>query len=386
MSRRARDRRDRRQARREAYERDKAQAKAEGSLGRKSPLKPEAELEELGVKQFRPVLGKNESEHTFAVRLLPFHQDDPDRLGFPLYIHYGVGPEGDAFLCPVMQSEVFREFGMEVPEVWRDARCPVCEEYERELERYKKVRDELGEEDRKKAYAKVSRYAPYTGGFTAKKPKSMLVFLVDASSPEAEAEGVQVYLMPYWSVYVQGVLEQGEDPDTGEFVDLQDPEEEMVFFFKRIGTGQTDTKYFGYRTKRKPWRVEDWEDIVDSVPRVMDVLHFASYDEIMEAMSGVPVEESDGGNEVNGEDVEEGPVEDEPSYRAERRSGGRRRPRSAEDDEKELEEEPPKPPRRDKDDDETELAKRVERLRRKREELRRQARRRAEEDDPDVPF
>jgi len=356
---------DRREARRAAHEADKKRAEEEGGTGRRGPLVPEAALDELGLKQWRPVLGRDDTEGLFAVRFVPFNPSDPDRLAFPMHVHYNVGPDSDAYLCPILQTKAMEELGMKIPDAW-DGRCPECEEYERELQHYKEVKDGLGEEERKKAYAKVSQHGAYSGGFVAKKPNRMLAFVVDTTAKDSEDEGLQAWDLPYPSVFVEGMLEQDEDSETGEFVDLNDPEEEIVFLFKKVKTGPQarDVRYRGYKIKKRPWRLkaDELEDILDGVPRLSEVLKIATYEEMAQSATGLP----------NGKAGEDQPEEDKREAEEDKNSRrSRRRRRAAEDDPDENPKDEPKP-------ETTEDEGRADRLRRRRK-LREQAKRRAEE-------
>jgi len=276
---------ERKNARREAYKRDREQAEREGGGERRTVLRDAVELDKLGIKEFRAGLAKDEKKGLFGVRLLPFHAEDPDRLMFPLHIHSNVGPDNLTFLCPVHMGKVFEDLAIPLPKAWRaDPRCPECEEYEAELARYKEVRQGLSDDDRKAAYKRVSQHACYSGGFTEKKPNRALVFIADASARDTEGE-VQVWLAPYKSVYVEGILEVGREPGTDEFIDLMDPAEALVYYFTREGA-QLETRYYGHSARRRPWQIKDVEALLDSVPRVTSVLRFAGYDEIAEAAGG----------------------------------------------------------------------------------------------------
>jgi len=186
-------------------------------------------------------------------------------------------------------KESLLKVGSAIPDEIADGRCPICEEHAKVLDHYKKHKDDMAEDDRKKAYEKVRAYHPFSGGFTDPKPKRWFLWVVDAIDQDAEEEGVKFYLAPN-KVYEDGIIDLSWDYDVEdedgnpEYVDLVDPKKGHVFMFKRKGKEWHETDYLSFRTKPRGWDISDW---LEDRPSVFRILKFHSYEEIAEAMGAV---------------------------------------------------------------------------------------------------
>ena len=280
---------DRRTSRREQAKKDKESSGGDFKRQR-GWLATDEELENLGIGEYRTASEEDGGEKLHKIHIIPAHPDDPDLIALKLYLHYDVGPDGASFLCPKWMKNYLTDIGMEIPAKIADGRCPLCEEHERMLERYKKEKEGLNEEDRKKLYADVRKYHPFSGGFSEPKPKRLFAWVVDGIDEAAEEEGVKFFLMPT-SVYEKGVIDLSHDPDEKDesgdelFVDILDPKKGQVFMFKRAGKGWQNTEYSSYRIKPRKWDLTDW---LKDRPRYFDVLRFHGYDEIAATMSLPP--------------------------------------------------------------------------------------------------
>ncbi|KKN89667.1 hypothetical protein LCGC14_0235130 [marine sediment metagenome] len=287
-----------RQSRRDAARKDRQEAeKGDGFQNRQAFIVGQETLEDLNISQYTTASAEDGGELVHKAHLLPAHKDDPDLLAFKLYFHRSIGANDQSALCPKWMAQYLHELSVEIPAEIRSAKCPVCEEHDKELEYYKKHKDGVGEKERKELYAVVRNLQPFSGGFSDPKPKAMLGWVVDATDKDTEEEGTKFFIMPYTKVYKLGILDQSEDmteTDEGgdpEFIDLLDPVNGYVFMFKRWGLKWYDVDYGGYRVKKRGWDISDW---CKDVPRFLDVLKFHTYDELAEMLGTV---DEEGGNE-----------------------------------------------------------------------------------------
>ena len=225
-------------------------------------------LDEAGRKIFRAQAGT----HFLAIVPPP---DEDTYFAQEIFAHYNVGVSNQAFLCPRMM---------------RQEPCPLCEEYMR----IKRVGEEVDE-------ATMKSLNPF--------PPRYLFWVVDMSSAETEAQGVQLYDAPM--TFNDEVLALSKDRRTGELIDVSDPVDGKVVAFERVGQGLT-TKYRGFVLEDRDPLLESW---LDQAVDFENVFVIASYDELKKAWEGG--EESDSDDEPEPSEVP-------------RRLSGRRRQRVVE--------------------------------------------------------
>jgi len=157
------------------------------------------------VKVFTAKEGKN------RIRIMPRTWEDdqgPKHWAFPLYMHYGVGPDNSRYPCPNRNG-------------WGP--CPMCEE-----------RSKLDVDGDKDAASEL-RPSP-----------SQLCWIIDRNREE---DGPQVFLMP--STKLEGpICDLSRDPDTGERLKIEHPESGYDITFTRKGTGR-NTDYSAAAVARK---------------------------------------------------------------------------------------------------------------------------------------
>lgn len=190
-----------------------------------------------GCKTFKSADGDN------IIRILPPTWEDAQHYGFDIWLHYGVGPDEQSYLClDKMKGEP----------------CPICEERARA------------------AKAKDDDYAD------SLKPKQrVVVALIDR---DHENDGVQMWSMP-WGVD-KDLLARTQDKRTGEILPLDDPENGYDVEFTKQGKGIT-TKYVGLQLSRRssPLGDDSWLDHITQNP-IPDCLVFYSYDHIASVFGG----------------------------------------------------------------------------------------------------
>ena len=177
------------------------------------------------------------------IRIVPPTWPQPVHFGYDIFVHYGVGPDKQTYLCP--------------KEMNGDP-CPVCEE------RARAVKD--GDDE----YAKELRAN-----------KRVVYYLVDR---DAEKEGVQIWAAP-WTVD-RDLNTLIVEPRTGEVLAIDDPENGYDVEFKRTGKGLT-TKYLGMQVARRESDLgnDEWLQFAIDNP-IPDQLDFYSYEHIANVFGG----------------------------------------------------------------------------------------------------
>ena len=172
------------------------------------------------VKMWKPNDGPN------TIRLLPPTWKKPEHYGYDIFVHYGVGPDRQSYLClHKMKGEP----------------CPICEE-RTEAQRH-------GDEK----YAKE-----------LEPKKRVLVYLVDR---DHEKDGVQAWAMP-WTVD-RDTVKISTDRRSGEVLPIDHPEEGYDVLFEKKGA-KDRTEYLGNAIDRRdsPLGKQDWLDFaMDQIGR-----------------------------------------------------------------------------------------------------------------------
>lgn len=192
---------------------------------------------EDGIKSFKVKDGDN------SIRIIEPTWDDPEHFGYDIYVHYGIGPEKQTYLCPSkMKNEP----------------CPICEE------RAKAVRS--GDEE----YAKE-----------LEPRKRVLVYLIDRNN---EKEGVLVWAMP--KSFDTDLISISQDKRTGEILQIDDPFEGYDVDFEKQGA-KDRTRYTGISIARRSSELgkDDWRDFAFDHP-LPSILNFYSYDHLAAAFGG----------------------------------------------------------------------------------------------------
>lgn len=145
------------------------------------------------VRQYTPKEGSN------SVRILPPTWDNPDHYAIDVYVHYGIGADNSAYLCP---NKMFGK------------RCPICEARDRA--------NAKGDKD----------YAD-----KLKPNKRVLAYVIDRDN---ESDGIKLWAMP-WTVD-KDIMIQSTSEKTRELLAIDDPENGYDVNVKREGKAEK-TKY-----------------------------------------------------------------------------------------------------------------------------------------------
>jgi len=200
-------------------------------------LRDEEELEGMNIRKFVP------KEGSVFISILP-RVDDPCFFQ-EIFVHYDVGPNRYAFLCP---QKMYGE------------RCPVCE-YREQL-----IKDGADKEEFKEFYP----------------GRRNLMFIVDKKDKRTVSEGVQLYDAP------PGIIAEIDalitDKRTNE-VTIDIIEDGYEVCYKRIGKN-IGTKYKSFTLEKSELAipVEYYDDVVP----IEDVLIEPDIDEMEKAMGLKP--------------------------------------------------------------------------------------------------
>lgn len=190
-----------------------------------------------------------EGDH--RIRILPPTFEGAEHYALSMWVHSGVGPDRETFLClNKMKQEP----------------CPVCEEHRR-------AQREGGDE--KYVYS----LRPY---------ERRLAWIINRA---AESDGPILYDMPYAKMDKM-ICAVAKDQETGEVLWIDDPDNGYDIFFNRKGTTQTGTVYSGHAPARRASSIsldEDqqqaWLEYITEHP-LDSVLNFYSYEHIQSVFSG----------------------------------------------------------------------------------------------------
>lgn len=223
-----------------SYDEAKKQVNESDSGLRDGYLLPELQL-------FKPAEGTNK------VRIMPPGWDEADHYGYRIAVHYSIGPNNDAYICPFHTVNPVTGLTKQP--------CPICEERNRVLD---------SDED----YAKK-----------LKPSQRVLVYLLERGGKNAKPT-LKAWAMP--TSLDKEILKQAIDDETREVIPVDDPEDGYDLDIIREGTGLT-TKY-SIKVARRSSEVEDFEEDIwplISGPKALDrALIFYDYDYLAAAFSG----------------------------------------------------------------------------------------------------
>jgi len=240
------------------------------------------------VKVFTAKEGKN------RLRIMPRTWEDdegPKHWAFPVYLHYGVGPDNGRYPCPNRMG-------------WGP--CPMCEE-----------RSKMDVDGDKKASSEL-RPSP-----------SQLCWVIDRNHEE---EGPMAFLMP--ATKLEGpICDLSRDMDTGARLKIEHPELGYDITFTRKGTGRTSTDYSAAAISRKQTFLsedekeeEEWLTFIEENPLSRIVKQY-DYDYLKQVFGGLKASKRT-------KDEDEDEEDDAPPPRSRRRG----RTKEVDDEDAELDE------------------------------------------------
>lgn len=208
-----------------------------------------------------PFFGANE-EGGYTIRILPATWENPKHYGVECFVHYGVGPENQRYLCLNKMDK---------------GDCPVCEEWVRAT-----ASDDIDTA-------------------TALSPKKRVaVWLIDRGN---EDDGPLAWFMP-WTVD-RDINAESIDRRTGEYFLIEDPEEGYDIEFRKVRSGQW-LRYQNVQPARKSTPLHDDQSIADAWIAfvvnnpLVDCMEYYDYDHINKVLSAKAEAEK---KELKAEDV-----------------------------------------------------------------------------------
>ena len=194
-----------------------------------------------GVKGWKP----NDKDN--RIRILPPTWPGAKHFGLDVYVHYGVGPDRNSYLCLNKMKGLPDPIAEEYAILKRDARNDADDKAAKEL---------------------------------SPKPR-VLVYLIDR---DHEKDGVQAWMMP--AGLDKDIVKVSIDKDTGEVLPIDHPDDGYDVSFEKNGQGMT-TKYEGVAIARRssPLGRSEWMEYAVDNP-LPDQLNFYSYEHIAGVFNG----------------------------------------------------------------------------------------------------
>ena len=200
----------------------------------------------------------NDGDNT--VRVLPptWREPKPSHYGLDIYVHYGIGPDRQTYLClHKMKGEA----------------CPICEERQRA--------QKAGDDD----YAKE-----------LEPKRRVLVYMVDR---DHEKEGVQAWAMP-WTLD-RDITGVSVDKKSGEVLPVDHPEEGYDIEFTKKGAQQR-TEYTAVTVSRRSSPLDNDDALRFAVDSPLpEILHYFPYEHIERVFGGGGTHRDSRGNDDRGE-------------------------------------------------------------------------------------
>ena len=199
-----------------------------------------------------------------------------------IWVHYGVGPNDDAFVC---LSKNYKE------------PCPICEQR-------KEVQDlESSSEDLLKSLL----------------PKRRTLYnIICYDSKKEEEKGIQVWDVSHFFVE-QKLASISERPRQGGFVDYPDPDNGKQIMFERKGTGAANTQFLGHAFVDRDYVISD--EVLTASHVLDELIVIPTYEEVFGTLHGKRVVKE---SEIK-EPEAEVPTKEQPSPSTRREERARQR-------------------------------------------------------------
>jgi hypothetical protein len=186
-----------------------------------------------------------------------------------VWVHGKVGINEDSYIC------LARSYG---------GKCPICEE-QAELRK---------QDDYDDKYVKSLN------------PSRRVVYNIECLDSDKEAKkGLQYFEVSHY-LFEKELTEIAKKPRGGGFITYQDPDDGKIVFFRKSGSGPTNTKYSAFKFEDRTEIVSD--DILDAALVLDECIHIPSYEEVKNAFYGTE-------SEVDPEALEERKTESESTRR-----------------------------------------------------------------------
>lgn len=179
-----------------------------------------------------------------------------------IWVHKGVGPNGDQFVCPAKNYK---------------KRCPICEEIERKIE-------EAGDYEQVRKF--VERYRA--------KRRSIYNVVVRDDGKE-ERKGVQIWDVAHFFME-KHLAKKSKDPRTGGYTFFSHPDKGKNVYFEKRGKRNQSFENHQFLDREKP--VSDEE--LESAWVLDEMIHIPTYNEIAEVFNMADEDEEEGEAQEDG--------------------------------------------------------------------------------------
>lgn len=180
-----------------------------------------------------------------------------------IQVHRKVGVNEDSYIC------LARTYGK---------KCPICEE-QAELRK---------QDDYDDKYVKSLN------------PTRRVIYNIECLDSDKESrKGIQLFEVSHW-LFEKELAELAKKPRGGGFVLFSDPDDGKIVFFRKSGSGPTNTEYKAFKFEERTEIVSD--DVLDAALCLDELIHIPSYEEVKNAFYGTDTEVPD--HEVSERHVE----------------------------------------------------------------------------------
>lgn len=238
-------------------------------------------LDRAGIGQFKTEPGDN------FIAIIPPLEDDIF-WAKEIYVHYNVGVDGKAFLCPKKMA---------------NESCIICEDR-------KRIKERDVDDERVKELRPSLRY---------------LVFVVDTTNSTTENEGIKWWDAP--ATVIDEITDMSANKRSGEIIDVSDPDDGRNIIFKRTGKG-IGTRYGSVELETRDPIPDSWLEVIS----FEEALQIINLEKIEAEYSGEPSSSRRRGSSSKKEEEQE-------SEEKETSTGRRHRPANDEKEEKETKKE-----------------------------------------------
>src|SRR4030067_1887156 len=203
-----------------------------------------------------------EGEHLLDIIPYPAGKHDPKskegEWGYLLdiWVHYGIGVNQDAYVCPA------RNYGQP---------CPICE-YREEVRRQDDYDEDLVKE---------------------LTPKRRSIYnIICYNSEKEESKGVQIFDSAHWFMekHISSLAKtpaRGVGKSTDSYIAFSDPDEGKSISFTRKGT-KRNSEFLGHKFVDRNYIIPD--EVLNTAFILDESINICSYDEIKNAFMGGPVD------------------------------------------------------------------------------------------------
>lgn len=168
-----------------------------------------------------------------------------------IWVHGKVGINEDSYIC------LARSYGK---------KCPICDE-QAEIRK---------QDDYDEKYAKSLN------------PSRRVIYNIECLDNDKEVKkGLQLFDVSHY-LFGKELEEIAKKPRGGGFILYGDPDEGKIVFFRKAGSGPTNTKYSAFKFEDRDEPITD--ELLDSALVLDNIIHIPTYEEVYNAFHGCDVD------------------------------------------------------------------------------------------------